>query len=72
VECLIVLGGPVVAFGFGCKLPLLIILVWANHGHFNKRPEHWQPPLPKQGKLVKVPQQAFQFLSPGQIPLGGG
>lgn len=40
VECLIVLGGPVVAFRLGCELPLLITLMWANHGHFHKRPEH--------------------------------
>lgn len=40
LEALVVLGGPAVVFGFGCKLAFLVAEMGPNDVHFNERPEN--------------------------------
>lgn len=40
LEALIVLGGPAVVLGFGCKLAFLVAELWPNDVDFNERPEN--------------------------------
>lgn len=40
VECLIVFWSPVVALGLGGEFPLLVTLVWPNHGDLHEGAKH--------------------------------